>query len=124
MEIVRVQVESDVNKIINAKDEAVEQAFIAIKDFMEEAADKEVESLVYAKAPSPNYKRTGTLRAEITAESDATSARVGSPTEYGIYVEMGKKNREKAPRPFIRNAVMKYLPQYKEILHRYLSDEE
>ena len=124
MDIIRVKIESDVNKIINAKDEAVEQAFIAIKDFMEDAADNEVQSLVYSKAPSPNYKRTGTLKLEITAESDATSARVGSPTEYGIYVETGTKNREKAPRPFIRNSVMKYLPQYKEILRRYLSDEE
>ena len=53
---------------------------------------------------------TGTLRRSIHADIQGMKAIVGPSVDYGIYVEMGARGR--APRPFMRPAASKELPQF------------
>ena len=62
---------------------------------------------------------TGRLRASITHEHDNESAAyVGTNVEYAPYVELG--TYKMAARPFLRNAVVDHVNDYKKILEEGL----
>lgn len=74
----------------------------------------EVNRLVYDTPESPNYIRTGRLRASISHAHDDKYAYIGTNVEYAPYVELGTSRM--ASRPFLRNAVSKYIDDYKRII--------
>ena len=100
----------------------------------------EITPKVYDIPQSPNYQRTGRLRASITyalkgkhstPESPATgkdgvtdapdkyTVVVGTNVEYAPYVEMGTSKMP--PRPFIEPSVANYIDEYKKIMQMYLT---
>lgn len=62
---------------------------------------------------------TGRLRGSIThAHDNKNAAYVGTNVEYAPYVELG--TYKMASRPFLRNAITKYINDYKEIVKKGL----
>lgn len=57
---------------------------------------------------------TGRLRASISHAHDDKYAYIGTNVEYAPYVELGTSRM--ASRPFLRNAVSKYIDDYKRII--------
>ena len=78
----------------------------------------EVNALVYDSPESPNYIRTGRLKNSITHASEDNKAYVGTNLEYAPYVELGTSKM--APRPFLKNAVLNYTDDYKDIIKKGL----
>lgn len=61
---------------------------------------------------------TGRLRASISHAYDDKYAYIGTNVEYAPYVELGTSRM--ASRPFLRNAVSKYIDDYKRIIEEGL----
>lgn len=61
---------------------------------------------------------TGTLRNSISHADDGTYAYIGTNVEYAPYVEMGTSRMEE--RPFLRNAVLDHIEDYKGIFEEVL----
>lgn len=95
--------ESHLGEFMDALEEQVEQALIAIGMTAE----------THAKELSP--VDTGRLRNSITHEVDmgGHAAIIGSNVEYAAYVELGT-SRQKA-QPYLRPAVENYAQEYKSI---------
>ena len=61
---------------------------------------------------------TGRLRGSISHAKDNDSAYIGTNVEYAPYVELGTYRM--SARPFLRNAVSKYVNDYKKIVEEGL----
>lgn len=96
-----------------------------IKDLSDDAVDRILDTWAlmaeaYAKTEITKKKAidTGNLRNSITARptvhNGVKATVVGTPVEYGPYVELG--TYKMAARPFIRPAVEEHVSDYKEVL--------
>ena len=67
---------------------------------------------------------TGRLRSSITYQPDAANDQVhvgvGANVEYGIYVHEGA--RRMAGRPFLSNAILNHMPEYREIVEKMMGE--
>lgn len=57
---------------------------------------------------------TGRLRGSISHATDDDAAYIGSNVEYAPYVELG--TYKMAARPFLRNAIVNHIDEYKDII--------
>ncbi len=71
---------------------------------VENAAVKNVNQQVYSTPESPDYKRTGALRASITRVITGFRAFVGSALDYALWVEKG--TRFQKARPYLLPALI------------------
>lgn len=140
-----LKITSNVDEIIQQKDEALIKAFEDIGLSAEAFAVGEVDKQVY-RSPQGSYIRTGALRNSITHRSDGKSAVIGSNLEYapyveygtGVYAESGGRSTPwiyqddegnwhrtvgMKPRHFLKDAIEKHLPEFQRILELYLSGQ-
>ena len=80
----------------------------------------------HAKLELENKPRridTGNLRNSITHQTEATgeAVQIGTNVEYAIYVHEG--TRKMAPNRFLKNAVMKNVNEYKQIVVDHLKSD-
>ena len=140
---IEIQIRNDnIDDILKKLGKAKEVALNEVGLQLERNAKIEINKSVYDTPESPNYVRTGRLRASITyatktahsqgdAEAEAEDYEmhgqpedgevyVGTNVEYAPYVEFGtSKTRAK---PFLRPAIENYRNEYLEILKSNLSD--
>ena len=100
---------SNVNEIINRKNEGIERALEAIG----------IQAEAYAKLKAPFD--TGRLHNSIThaPEGDDTEI-LGTAVEYAPYQEFG--TRRTPAHPFFKPAVQDHVAEYKQIAEKYLQD--
>lgn len=72
----------------------------------------------YAKLLCP--VDTGHLRNSIAHQVQDKTVYVGTPVEYGVYVELGARGR--TPQPFIKPAIKGHLGEYRLIIQTELKD--
>ena len=100
---------SNVDEIINLKDEGIERAL--------EAIGLQAEGYAKMKAPVD----TGNLRNSIThAQEDEDTEILGTVVEYAPYQEFG--TRRTPAHPFFKPAVQDHINEYKRIAEQYLKD--
>jgi HK97 gp10 family phage protein len=92
------------SQAISSLDTAQREALIKSSILVEEAAVRNVNTQVYNTPESPDYRRTGALRASISRVVGAVQAFVGSALDYSIYVEKG--TRFVKARPFLLPALI------------------
>lgn len=96
------------------KDEAVKKALVQIGLLMERNAKLHIED-------EPRRVDTGRLRNSISNTTDGSSVVVvGTNVEYAPYVHEGTYRME--PNPFLRNAILEHIDEYKSIFEDALKD--
>lgn len=115
-----VDFQSHKDEIKKEYDERLETVLEAIGQEAEGNAKKEITEMIYDTPESPNYKRTGRLRNDITHEVHKSEGAVyiGNSVKYAILVHNGTR-RMKARR-YLKNAVIKYKDEYKAIAEKLL----
>lgn len=78
----------------------------------------EINELIYDTPESPNYIRTGRLKNSITHAVEENAVYIGTNVDYAPYVELGTSKMK--PRPFLKNAAIKYEDDYKKIVEEGL----
>lgn len=113
---IEVTLTSNKDEILEALNEQLGQAMIAIGMTAESNAKQEITKAVYDTPESPNYKRTGRLRNSITYGVDTSEPAVyiGSNVEYAPEVELGT-SRMRA-RPYLKPAAENHASEYREIV--------
>lgn len=133
-----VEFTSHKDEVLEKFKEAKQIAINAIGLQMERNAKLEINKAVYDTPESPNYIRTGRLRASITyatktahgepEKNDASQtgdsephgepeddyAYVGTNVEYASSVELGTSKMK--PRPYLKPAINNHLNEYKKIV--------
>ena len=105
----KIDFHSNVDEILNMKDDAVERAL--------EAIGQQAEAYAKLKAPVD----TGRLRNSITHEQEDKETEIlGTAVEYAPYQEFG--TRRTPAHPFFKPAVQDHVAEYKQIAEKYLQD--
>ena len=101
-----IKIESHLDDVMNAVDEATERALEAVALTAER----------YAKLNCP--VDTGRLRNSISHDTDKDTAYIGTNVEYAPYVELGtSKQKAKA---YLKPAITEHSEEYKQIIEKYL----
>ena len=103
-------------EVLGATQEAIDLAMEAVAQAAEKNAVEETNELIYDTPPSPTYVRTGDLRKSITHKyvPSERTAYIGTNIEYAPYVQFG--TRRMHARPFLSNAIEKYIKEYQKLL--------
>ena len=102
----KVNLNSHLNDVLNAEDEAVQRALEMIG----------LQGEAYAKSEITRQKAidTGRLRNSISHEVVGDTAVIGTNVEYASYVELGTSKMK--ARPYLRPAAADHADEYKKIL--------
>lgn len=100
----------NIKKAIDEKDDGIRKALIAI--------GMNAEGYAKRSLTDQGAVDTGRLRNSVTHEEDATSVQVGTNVEYAPYIELGTYKMR--ARPYIKPAIADHIPEYKEILKKFL----
>ena len=103
-------------EVMKATQETIDIAMEAVAQAAEGNAVLETNKLIYDTPPSPSYIRTGDLRKSITHKyvPSELTAYIGTNLDYAPYVEFGTRHMK--ARPYLRNAINKYIDQYQNLL--------
>ena len=112
-------VDDNLEEILRASEEQIHAALEEVAISAETNAVTETNRLIYSRPPSPSgYVRTGNLRQSISHAVQGEDAIIGTNIEYAPYVHFGAHGVP--PKPFLKNAVERHLPEYKEIIKNHL----
>lgn len=109
----KIDFHSNVDEILNMKDDGIERALEAIG----------LQAEAYAKLnlyPGHGLD-TGRLRNSIThVQENEDTEIIGTNVEYAPYVEMGTRRTQ--PKPYLKPAVQDHIAEYKRIAEEYLKN--
>lgn len=117
-EVSLVTISDNVDEIIFFQRRKIAQALEEVALTAEGYAVRSCRRIVYQVPPSPHYQRTGNLLQSISHAVDGKYAVIGTNVEYAPYVHNG--TRRTVPKPFLKHAIERHVPVYKEIVKRNL----
>ena len=112
-------VDDNLEEILRASEEQIHAALEECAVAGEAYAVAETNRLIYSRPPSPSgYVRTGNLRTSISHAVQGDEAIIGTNIEYAPYVHFGARGTP--PKPFLKNAITRHLPYYKQVIKNHL----
>lgn len=106
MKVIEVKLESHVDEVLAEFHDRVPVIL--------EALGIEAEGNAVTEITDLGAVDTGRLRGSISHATDEDTAYVGTNVEYAPYVELG--TYKMAARPFLRNAIVNHIDEYKDIV--------